>query len=255
VGLTLKPGLKPEPSPAEPEPLTRARLQVFVSRALPSRAQAGAFEPSRAVPKHYVELRLSHLRGSNSRDQQGYCASVTSALADAVVLQRVTVVTTHMEFLRVATNDPHQQFLRLRDLVDSFKFPDLRRRLPFTILRRLVIQRLVSRLQPRIGFQPLLRADADTLDTAIARKIHDYLRFPFPFGSTLLTLPLHLYGFDFPSVARINDVAAVSGLLRDLNHHLPLFSNMARITLADWTCSLAHCTSPLRLHSPAFDRS
>ena len=40
--------------------------------------------------------------------------------SSAVVLQPVTVVSGHMNFLRVAINGPHQQFLRLRDLIDSF---------------------------------------------------------------------------------------------------------------------------------------
>ena len=145
----------------------------------------------------------------------------TDVASGAVISQPVTVVTSHMEFLRVATNDPHQQFLRIRDLVDSFDFPQLYRRLPLTLLRRLIVQRLVSKIRPRLAFQPLLRADADMLDTAIAHKVHDYLRFPFPFNSTLLSLPLQLHGFDFPSVARLNACAAVTGLLRDLNHHLP----------------------------------
>jgi len=66
----------------------------------------------------------------------------------------------------------------------------------------------------------------------IARKVHDYLRFAFPFNSVLLSIPLRLRGFGFPSVARLNDCAAVTGLLRDLNHYFPLFSDMERITLA-----------------------
>ena len=54
-------------------------------------------------------------------------------LSDRVVMRDVSVVTDHMEFLRVATNDPHRQFLRrIRDIVDSFEFPLLYRRLPFT---------------------------------------------------------------------------------------------------------------------------
>ncbi|KAL0946881.1 hypothetical protein HGRIS_013047 [Hohenbuehelia grisea] len=38
---------------------------------------------------------------------------------------------------------------------------------------------------------------------------------------------------------------AVQGLLRDLNHHIPTFRNMARVTLADWTCMPGHCVYPL----------
>ncbi|KAJ3963579.1 hypothetical protein EV361DRAFT_766646, partial [Lentinula raphanica] len=37
---------------------------------------------------------------------------------------------------------------------------------------------------------------------------------------------------------------AVSGLLRDLNHHIPSFRNMAAITVADWTCTINNCRYP-----------
>lgn len=87
-------------------------------------------------------------------------------LSDCVVMRDVAVVTDHMEFYvlpRMSRNDPHhwQQFLRIRDIVDSFEFPVLYRRLPFILLRHLVIQRLVSKIQARLPFQPLLRSDAD----------------------------------------------------------------------------------------------
>ena len=176
-------------------------------------------------------------------------------LSDTVPMQDVVVVSNHMEFLRVAINDPHQQFLRLRDIVDSFEFPNLYHRLPFTLLRRLIIQCLVSKIRPHLAYQPLLRADARSLDMAIARKIHNYLRFPFPFNSTLLSMPFDLHGFQFPSISHLNDCAAVVRLLHDLNHHLPLFRDMAAISLADWTCSIAHCHSPINANSPSFQRS
>jgi hypothetical protein len=85
-------------------------------------------------------------------------------LSDQIVMRDVSVVGDHMEFLRVATNDPHRQFLRIRDIVDSFQFPVLHCRLPFTLLRQLVIQRLVSKIRPRLAFQPLLRSDAEQVD-------------------------------------------------------------------------------------------
>ena len=176
-------------------------------------------------------------------------------LSDQIIMRDVSVVTDHMEFLRVATNDPHRQFLRIRDIVDSFQFPLLHCHLPFTLLRRLVIQRLVSKIRPHLAFQPLLRSDAEQVDRLIAHKVHTYLQFPFPFNSQLLSMPFHLHGFDFPSISRLNDSAAVLGLIRDLNHHLPLFRDLASISLADWTCSLAHCHSPLHAASPAFHRS
>lgn len=69
--------------------------------------------------------------------------------------------------------------------------------------------------------------------------------FPFPFNSLLLFAPFSHLGFDFRSISHINDAAAVQGLLRDLNHHVPAFRTMARITLADWTCMFNGCKNPL----------
>ncbi|KAJ7628797.1 hypothetical protein FB45DRAFT_919275 [Roridomyces roridus] len=37
---------------------------------------------------------------------------------------------------------------------------------------------------------------------------------------------------------------AVQGLLRDLNHRVPLFRSMAHVTLADWMCTVNNCRHP-----------
>ncbi|KAG6822742.1 hypothetical protein H0H92_012738, partial [Tricholoma furcatifolium] len=54
-----------------------------------------------------------------------------------------------------------------------------------------------------------------------------------------------MLGFGFPSVSAINDAAAVNGIIRDLNHPLPVFRHLALIIFADWTCQLNRCCSPL----------
>jgi hypothetical protein len=95
---------------------------------------------------------------------------------------------------------------------------------------------------------PISHQHAITLDHLIALKVHDYLGFPFRFKSLLLSSPLNLRGLGFPSISRINASLTVSGLHRDLNHHLTPFSNIARISLADWTCQYNHCIHPL--HKP-----
>nr|VWO99263.1 MRP-like transporter [Ganoderma boninense] len=161
------------------------------------------------------------------------------------VLHSVPVTDTHCEFLRVQTNDPEAQYLRIRALISDFTFPSLHTRLSFTAVRRILIQCLVSRIRPYLSYQPVTRAHANDLDRLLATRIHEYFRFPFRFHSALLFLPLSQLGFDFPSISHLNDVAAVAGLVRDLNHHVPTFQTMARITLADWTCLLNHCRSPL----------
>ncbi|KAJ7460332.1 hypothetical protein FB451DRAFT_1405560 [Mycena latifolia] len=64
-------------------------------------------------------------------------------------------------------------------------------------------------------------------------------------NSDILTLPVDLHGLDFPSIARINDSISIDGLQRDLNHPIPSYQTLARITLADWTCSINNCTNPI----------
>jgi hypothetical protein len=65
-------------------------------------------------------------------------------LSDCVIMRDVAVVTDHMEFLHI------------RDIIDSFEFPVLLHRLPFTLLRHLIIQCLVSKIRPHLAFQPTL---------------------------------------------------------------------------------------------------
>jgi hypothetical protein len=43
----------------------------------------------------------------------------------------------------------------------------------------------------------------------------------------------------------VNAGIATEGLWHDLNHHVPAYQNMARLTLADWTCTINHCVCPL----------
>ncbi|KAF9234430.1 hypothetical protein BU15DRAFT_52628, partial [Melanogaster broomeanus] len=161
------------------------------------------------------------------------------------VMQPVHVITSHAEFLKTQVNDPHHQFQLLHNLISSFQFPDTRHRLPFTALRKILSQLLISRVRPRLACQTIRHQDARFLDMHLTHCVHDYLSFPFHFNSALLNLPLELFGFGFPSISRLNAAAAVSGLQRDLNHHVPIFRDMAHITLADWTCSLTKCSYPL----------
>ncbi|PBK65559.1 hypothetical protein ARMSODRAFT_851529, partial [Armillaria solidipes] len=172
--------------------------------------------------------------------------SVHPAQPEIPVQQDLVVSTSHVEFLRLSINDPSAQYQKLKGLISSFDFPSLQNiRLPLPALRRVLSQCLVSKLRPHLAYQPISDTDAVHLDHLIAAKVHEYFSFPFHFNSSLLSLPLSLHGFDFPSVSHLNRVAAVNGLLRDLNHHIGTFQNMARITLADWTCQLNHCVFPL----------
>ncbi|GBE78620.1 hypothetical protein SCP_0115090 [Sparassis crispa] len=163
-----------------------------------------------------------------------------------VVYHTLPVSTSHFEFLRTSINDPDHQYRRILDIVSSFQLPTLTIRLPITVIRRIFVQCLIARIRPLLSFQPISRTHALDIDHQIAHRVHDYFHFPFHFNSSLLTTPLDQFGFDFPSVSHLNDALAVSGLLRDLNHHVPAFRVMAQITLADWTCLINGCRDPLQ---------
>ncbi|KAL0571565.1 hypothetical protein V5O48_010397 [Marasmius crinis-equi] len=150
-----------------------------------------------------------------------------------------------IEFLRVHVNDPHAQFDKLSLIIDGFEFPVLRRNLPLTLIRRIITSSLVSRIKPHLATQPLTIADAKKLDQLISNKVHSYLGWPFHFNTTLLSLPIPHLGFDFPSISRLNQSLAVKGLIRDLNHHVAMFRDMAQISLADWMCNLNNCSYPI----------
>ncbi|KAI0364747.1 hypothetical protein BV20DRAFT_955566 [Pilatotrama ljubarskyi] len=160
-------------------------------------------------------------------------------------LHPVPITTNFFEFLHVQINDPDAQYEKIRHIISHFSFPNLPTRLPLTALRRILTSCLVSRIRPYLSYQPLPRSSVLDLDCLLAHHIHDYLGFPFHFSTHLLFAPLSHLGFEFRSLSQLNDAAAIEGLLRDLNHHVPAFRSMARITLADWTCMFNKCRSPL----------
>lgn len=96
-----------------------------------------------------------------------------------------------------------------------------------------------------LALQPIKHEEAEKLDKKITAKIHDLLGFPFRPNSDILMLPVKAMGFKFPSIAKINMALAVEGIARDLNHHIYSYQSMARITMADWACSINGCKSPL----------
>jgi hypothetical protein len=108
-----------------------------------------------------------------------------------------------------------------------------------------VWQNLISRLRALISIQPIKPRDTIKLDKLIASKIHHITGFPFNPNTDILTLPIELHGLEFPSITRINARIAINGLWRDLNHHVPAYCNVARLTLAEWTCDINHCMYPI----------
>ena len=153
-----------------------------------------------------------------------------------------------LEFLRAKVNDPVWQYQGLRDFIDGFKFLKLTVRTPITLLQKIVAQCIVARCRALLSIQPIKDSDAVLLDQQIAGKVHHCVGFPYRPNTKVLTLPVLHLGLEFPSIAQINAGIVVEGLARDLNHHIPAYRLMARLTLADWTCSINDCINPLDGH-------
>ena len=108
------------------------------------------------------------------------------------------------------------------------------------VIRRIINQLLISKLHAQITLHPITPSHASSLEPP--KFMHIFL-FLMP-SSEILHLPISHHGFQFASISHFNDAAAVSSVIQDLNHHIPLFCNMAQITIADWQCSITKCIFP-----------
>ena len=150
-----------------------------------------------------------------------------------------------LEFLRTKVDDPVWWYQGLCDFINDFKFPKLTIRTPIMLIWKIVAQCITSRCRALISIQPIKDSDAILLDQQIAGKVHHCFSFPYRPNTDVITLPVSYPGMEFPSIARINAGIAVEGLPRDLNHHIPAYRLMARLTLADWMCDINSCVNPL----------
>jgi hypothetical protein len=147
-----------------------------------------------------------------------------------------------LHFLRTRVDDPSGRFEELQEFIKNFRFPKFSIQTPITLARKIVMQNIVSRCRALLSLQPIKQTEAELLDSALAVKIHELLRFPYSPQPRILTLPLSHHGLDFPSITRINAGIAVEGIMRDLNHHIKAYRDVAKITYADWTCRFNNCS-------------
>jgi hypothetical protein len=150
-----------------------------------------------------------------------------------------------IEFVNTKVDDPESRFEEIIEIIHAFKFPAFHSRIPFTVVRKVVSQLLIARIRQLISLQPLTDEQAIRVDNEILKRIHHLNRFPYRFSATIAHLPIAKHGFGIPSVYQINRIAALEGVRRDLNHHVPQIKAAARITYADWICSLSNCRNPL----------
>ena len=147
-------------------------------------------------------------------------------------------------FLRIPINDETTHFNSLLSIIDNFSLPRSIQQLPLTAIRKFFNQLLISKLCAQIALHPITPTHAFSLESWIMSKIHFYFSFPFMPSSDILHLPISFHGFGFASISHFNDACMISGVLWDLNHHVPLFHKMAQITISDWQCSISHCIYP-----------
>jgi ribonuclease HI len=150
-------------------------------------------------------------------------------------------------FLRTEIDRPLSQFELLKTLIQNTVIPSTRsRRLPISAVARFLEQKLISVIRPKLALCPVTPTQALALDSEIANLVTRYFNWPLPLPAAILSNPLASFGLGMTSIWRLNGAQAISGLLRDLDHHYLQFQRAALITLADWQCSIGDCRFPLR---------
>ncbi|KAJ6615971.1 hypothetical protein B0H10DRAFT_2219845 [Mycena sp. CBHHK59/15] len=139
-----------------------------------------------------------------------------------VTQHEVPLIRDELDFLRAKVDNPTARYEELKAFINAFSFP-----------------------KALLLLQPIKQSDTEELNRKIMRKVHDKLGMPFTPNTKILNLPLKFHGLEFPSIARINAGIAIDGLARDLNHHIPVYHTMARITMADWTCMINNWIDPI----------
>ena len=143
-----------------------------------------------------------------------------------------------LDFLYTKVDDPIWWYQSLWDFIDGFKFPQMTISTLITLLQKIVVQCITSRC-----IQLIKDSDAVLLDQQITGKVHQCFKYPYCLNMNVLTLLISHLRMEFLSIARIN--VAVEGLAWDLNHHIPAYRTMVRLTLADWMCDINRCINPL----------
>ncbi|KAK4703482.1 hypothetical protein P7C70_g2734, partial [Phenoliferia sp. Uapishka_3] len=159
---------------------------------------------------------------------------------------RVVKVVKDYTFLRTDVNNATLRYQECLAIVENAVIPAMEtQRLPQSAVIKVIEQTIISKLRAKVAYQPLRQADAIKLDAAVTRRVQKYFDWVFPLASQILSVPLRDHGFGITSMAAINRTELVTGLLRDLNHHLEPYRKMAQITLADLQCTFNHCRHPL----------
>ncbi|PPQ73488.1 hypothetical protein CVT24_007817 [Panaeolus cyanescens] len=224
--------------------MINTNLQLLKENALKADRFQSTYGWETSWPKSTLYL-LNVPHWPSSEDLKMPSVDYTDPESSITFWHALPTVSDFITFLRVPINQPSHQFERLKGIIENFQFPLLYRKPPLTFMRRVISQRLISKIRPYLALQPLNPSDAEALDRLLASKVHAILGFPFRFNTELITAPLNIFGLEFPSISLLNSSLSTNGLLRDLNHHLPPFKNMADITLADWSCSSNGCLNPL----------
>jgi Reverse transcriptase (RNA-dependent DNA polymerase) len=146
-----------------------------------------------------------------------------------------------LEFLKTVINAPDENFYRLQNMISVFTIPRTPRRIPMTLLRKIIHQLLIPKISARLRLQPISRNQAEKLDGCLSKLIHDYYGWTSRIPFNLLATRIDDHGFEFQSIADINAAITIKGLLKDLNHRIEGIRDAAEITHQEWTCAMNEC--------------
>ena len=144
--------------------------------------------------------------------------------------------------LRTPIDDVTQGPDVIRRVIDDLPFP-AGSKLTLSLIHRAMWMLAVPKILPKLNLLPIMPDQAIMLDDLMTRKVAACLQVDTT-KTPILSLPLSKHGFDLPSIYRLNAKAAVTIVLRSLNHHLPIIRTMAQITMANWSCQAHSCTDP-----------
>lgn len=99
--------------------------------------------------------------------------------------------------------------------------------MPLGLIRRGIKTVLLPKIRSTLSMQPLPMRMAQDVDRALAHKVSLALGVEYR-DTTALTLPLHMLGLGFPSIVHVNGEVAFDALLRQLNHPLAPFKDIAK---------------------------
>lgn len=163
------------------------------------------------------------------------------------------VLQNNIDFLKTPIGRPSIRVSEIRGIIDDIKFPLKHNgwRYTLALVRMWINVLIMPKIRAKLRTQPIPDKLAYQLDTLLLTLVRNYMHWYYNPARCIMFRTIDHGGFGFQSIQSINRAIIVSGVLRDLNHHMPSYRNMARITYNDWSCLACRCANPFDLSSNA----